>query len=62
MDGNVIEYFLGHTAEYWLLLEKAASERDPNVNELLVEVLQLRGKISFYEARIKQMADVMGHL
>lgn len=62
MDGNMIEHFLGHTAEYWIMLEKAANDRDPNVNELLVEVLQLRGKISFYEARIKQMADVMGHL
>jgi hypothetical protein len=54
-------YFLGKPVDYWIDLKaKADSLDDKNiVEDLLKEVRELRGKVSFYESRIQQMAGLM---
>lgn len=48
--------FLGHEAKYWLELEKKAEKLD--VIDFIAEIAKLRGKIDFYESRIKQMYEL----
>ena len=43
--------FLGHDPKYWLELEKYAKKLD--ITDFIEEIATLRGKISFYESRIK---------
>lgn len=51
--------FCGHSAAYWLDLEdRFRMEQTLAAPDLLEEVLVLRGKVSFYEDRIRQMAEV----
>lgn len=45
--------FLGETIDFWMEMKKGIDEK--NTRELLREVVDLRGKISFYESRIEQM-------
>lgn len=54
--------FLGKSIEYWIELQSKVDVIDNgNVIEgLLLEVRELRGKVGFYESRIKQMADAIG--
>ncbi len=52
MEDNL---YLGHTAEYWLELEKKAKTLD--VTEWLQEIATLRAKVSFYESRLKAIND-----
>lgn len=51
-----MEYFFGHTCEYWLELQRRVSP--PEHRELIEEIARLRGRISFYESRIKDMAKL----
>jgi hypothetical protein len=54
-------FFLGRTYEYWTELERRiTSEQDGyRASELLQEVVELRGKLAFYEARIREMATIL---
>ncbi len=48
--------YMGHTAEYWIELKKRAEkEMLPQAQELLREVIALRGKVNYYESRVKEM-------
>ena len=49
--------FLGHSAGYWIELEKKAEILD--VADFIQEIADLRGKVNFYESRIRQMCLVM---
>lgn len=49
--------FLGKPLPYWLELKKRADELD--ASDLLAEVVELRGKLSFYESRIREMATAI---
>jgi len=49
--------FLGHNIAYWEELNRRAQELD--AERLLVEIIELRGKLAFYEKRIKEMVAVM---
>lgn len=51
--------FCGHSVSYWLELEdRFRKEQTLTASDLLEEVMVLRGKVSFYEDRIRQMAKV----
>lgn len=50
--------FLGHTAKYWLELQRRVDE-EINAPRLLEEIVELRSKISLYESRIEEMYMVM---
>lgn len=53
--------FFGHSAEYWLELKRRVDRGDPIGDAaLLQEIVQLQGKVAFYESRIKQMAALAG--
>lgn len=52
-----IDLFLGHPMNYWLELEKWAKLN--NASDLIQEIADLRGKIGFYESRIKQLNEFM---
>lgn len=47
------DLFLGHPISYWLELQKRADKLD--VVDLLDEIAELRGKVSFYESRFDQI-------
>lgn len=51
--------FLGHDLPFWIELKERA-ERN-NIVANLDEIVKLRGKISFYEERLRQMIKVMGN-
>jgi hypothetical protein len=51
-----MDTYLGHDIKYWLELQKKAEEL--KVVDFIQEIADLRGKISFYESRIKQMNDL----
>lgn len=51
-------FFLGHDTKYWVELQKIAKELDVIELNWLDETSKLRGKISFYESRIKQMNEL----
>lgn len=52
--------FLGREVAYWADLQKRfETEVGPTAEDLLQEILLLRGKVSFYEARIKEMSAAM---
>ena len=48
----------GKPAEYWLELQKRIDET-PNAERYLMEIIDLRSRVAFYESRIKEMATVM---
>ena len=53
--------FFSHPVEYWKELQArfdTAHARPLEVAELLQEVALMRGKISYYEDRIRQMAEI----
>lgn len=53
-------HFCGKPIDYWLEMEDRINHGKPfEVADLLIEVRELRGKVSFYEDRIKQMTKVM---
>lgn len=52
------DMFLGHTVAYWMDLNKRP--RELAVEDLIEEIVKLRGKISFYESRISDMNCVAG--
>jgi len=47
--------FLGETIEFWRELQCKANEL--GVVDWLKEIATLRGKVSFYESRIKELED-----
>ena len=49
----------GHSHQYWMELETRFQEAVPNGPALLDEIVRLRGRVAFYEERIRQMVDVM---
>ena len=52
------DLYFGHPHAYWIELQKRAAIL--NASSLLQEVVTLRGRLAFYEERIRQMAEVMG--
>jgi hypothetical protein len=55
MDKDTL--FMGHKIDYWLELEQRANTLDSS--KWIEEISKLRGKISFYESRVKQMVEVI---
>lgn len=51
-----IDTFLGHDIAFWIELKTRVEEN--NLTASLEEIVMLRGKINFYESRIKQMAKL----
>lgn len=49
--------FLGHSISYWTELEKRAERL--KVTDYIQEIADLKGKVSFYESRIRQMAELI---
>lgn len=49
--------FLGHEIPYWLELEKKA--RKLKEVSLIEEISFLRGKVNFYESRLRQMNELL---
>lgn len=49
--------YMGHTAEYWLELQKRADTL--GATNFLGEIAHLRGVVSYYESRIKEMSAFM---
>jgi hypothetical protein len=52
-----VEY-LGHPMMFWVELKRRVDERPDTLgyDRLLQEVVDLRGKVSFYESRVNEMA------
>lgn len=55
----VEQLFYGHPLTYWIELERRFQHALPNGEELLDEIVQLQGKVAFYEARIRQMVRLL---
>lgn len=55
--------FLGEPIEFWKELKNRFEKIDPETSiqrsNLLDEIVNLKGKISFYESRIQEMINVM---
>jgi len=51
------EIFLGKPISYWIEMKQELQEKDPN--EYLDEIVRLRGLISYYESKIKQLSEFM---
>lgn len=52
--------FLGKSPAYWLELQlRLENDCKFNAGDMLGEIVELRGKLSFYESRISQMASEM---
>ena len=51
--------FLGESVSFWLELRKRLDEQPDRLERraLLNEVLALRGKVAFYEERVRQMNE-----
>lgn len=59
-EPEMITSILGHPPQYWFELERRfEAVAIPNGVGLLTEIVELRGKVSFYESRIKQMAALI---
>ncbi len=50
------DLFLGQSIEYWIELERQT--KSLNYTHLIEEIARLRGRVSFYEQRIKEMHDL----
>lgn len=50
--------FLGKPMEYWVELQARfeAGDKDGRQSELLDEIIFLKGRVAFYESRIKEMS------
>lgn len=48
------DLYLGKTMKYWLELERLP--REMKYEGLILEIANLRSKVSFYESRIEEMA------
>lgn len=61
-----MEQFLGEPVPYWIELNRRFSELNPGdwlrCRELLKEVIELQGKVAFYESRIREMASSLPSL
>jgi len=51
--------FMGKPLSYWVELDLRMMGSPPEVIDLIIEIAEMRGKISFYEARITQMSMFM---
>lgn len=52
--------FLGQSLQYWLELQhRFATEIPLSSPDLLEEIVELRGRINFYESRIKDMHSMI---
>ena len=49
--------FLGKPVEYWVALDELPRELD--VERLITEIAELRGKVAFYESRVVDMYGLM---
>lgn len=62
MSANTL---LGHTLEYWSELNsraEAITDGSLYLPRLLEEIAELRGKVSFYESRVKELHAFMAAL
>lgn len=51
--------FMGKPFNYWVELERKVTGGEVEKQELLLEIAKIRGKLDFYESRIKQLAAMM---
>ena len=57
---EMMDSVLGHSTQFWLELERSfANSQGVFAVDLLEEVVMLRGRVSYYEDRIRQMHSVM---
>jgi len=60
-----MDQFLGRPIRYWIELQArfdASHARPIIAADLIQEISELRGKLSFYESRIKEINVCMGRL
>ncbi len=58
MKEETITTLCGRDVRYWIELQKKIEQDEnykPRIEDLLIEIRQLRGKINFYESRVKEM-------
>ena len=51
------EHYLGHTIKYWIELNKRTKEL--NLENLLEEVVKLRGQLEFTKDRLAQITSIL---
>ena len=56
---EMMDSVLGHPIQFWLELERSFANSQVFAVDLLEEVVMLRGRVSYYEDRIRQMHSVM---
>jgi hypothetical protein len=58
---ETVSFLLGRPMGYWLELHNRFTEGSSSVRaeDLLQEVVTLRGKLAFYDARVAEMAKIM---
>jgi hypothetical protein len=49
--------FLGHTVQYWLELNKRPKEI--KAEELIEEIVELKGQLSFVQSRLEQISQIL---
>lgn len=61
MSGNNETYYLcGRPVEYWLELQRRVdAEAGFDTSRLVSEIADLRGRLSFFESRAKEMASMI---
>lgn len=52
-----MDKFLGHSIGYWIKLNSQA--RSLGIDKYIEEIVELRGKIHFYESRLREMAKIL---
>lgn len=57
---EMVTELMGHPISYWAeLARRFEMEAGPTAPALLHEIVELRGKVAFYESRIEQMATLL---
>ncbi len=52
-----MEEFLGESFDFWVGIREELEKE--GTTDLYREIIKLRGKINFYESRIKQLVTIM---
>ena len=59
MSTNETTTFLGHPVSFWRELKAQADQKFPcGYERIMAENMELRGKVSFYETRIRELVAV----
>lgn len=54
-----METYMGHKVSYWMELQRRVDQLGKKDEMYIEEICELRGKISFYEDRIKEMNKLL---